>query len=291
MPDEQTDEIPGNSFEAQMEHQLQACRLAASSRATTVNVCGVPVDSLTLRGFLRAVCIQISQRLPGYVVTPNIDHVCRYHTNREFRDAYQHALLSLPDGTPLVWASRLLKTPLREKLSGSDMVYRLSEFAAAKGFKVYFLGAAEGVAAEAANRLATLCPGLTVVGIDSPPMGFEQQPDLNDQVVERLAQSNADICFVALGSPKQEIWMRQNSGRCRVPVMIGIGASLDFVAGRVKRAPVWMQRSGLEWFWRLCQEPRRLWRRYLVHDTFFFWLLGLHIATQIRTRLRSPSGA
>ena len=274
------------SFERQLENLLESRRVHARSGVTTIDLCGVPVNSLTVRGFLRSVCIQISQRLPGYIVTPNIDHVCRCHTSDEFRDAYQHALLSLPDGKPLVWASRLLNTPLREKLSGSDMIYRLSEFGATRGFSVYFLGAAEGVAAEAAGRLQAMYPGLRVAGIDSPPPGFERQPEVNEQIVQRVADSEADICFVALGSPKQEIWMHHNYSRCRVPIMIGVGASFDFVAGRVKRAPVWMQRSGLEWLWRLCQEPRRLWRRYLVYDMLFFWLLVLHIAGRMRARLK-----
>jgi len=277
-------------LERQVDRLLQSRRINARSGIKTVDLCGVPIDSLTMRGLLRSVCIQISERLPGYIVTPNIDHVCCYHTSEEFRDAYRHALLSLPDSTPLLWAGRILNIPLREKLSGSDMIYRLSEFAAKKRFRVYFLGAAEGVADEAARRLAALYPGLVVAGTDSPPLGFEKDPALNDRVVQRVADSNADICFVALGSPKQEVWMRQNSSRSRVPVMIGVGASFDFVAGRVKRAPVWMQRTGLEWFWRLCHEPRRLWRRYLVYDTLFFWLLGRHVATRFRVRLKGASG-
>ena len=288
-------ESPNNestdSVEVQLDRLLQARRINARSGVKTVEVCSVPIDSVTLRGLLRSICIQISQRLPGYIVTPNIDHICRYHDSEEFRDAYHHALLSLPDGTPLLWAGRILKTPLREKLSGSDLIYHLSEFAAKKGFSVYLLGAAEGVAGEAARRLAARYPGLAVAGVDSPPLGFEEEPEMNAMVVQRVVDSNADICFVALGSPKQEVWMRQNSGPCRVPVMIGVGGSFDFVAGRVRRAPVWMQRTGLEWFWRLCHEPRRLWRRYLVYDPMFLWLLGRDVATRFRARLKGASGS
>ena len=291
MASESANNKPIDPLQRRLDRLLQTRRIDARSGVKTIDLCGVPIDRLGLRGLLRSVCIQISQRVPGYIVTPNIDHVCLYHTSEEFRDVYRNALLSLPDGTPLLWAGRILNTPLREKLSGSDMIYHLSEFAAKKGFGVYLLGAAEGVADEAARRLAALYPGLVVAGTDSPPLGFEKDPELNDRVVQRVADSNADICFVALGSPKQEVWMRQNSSRSRVPVMIGVGASFDFVAGRVKRAPRWMQRTGLEWFWRLCQEPRRLWRRYLVYDTLFFWLLGRHVATRFRARLKGASGS
>ncbi|MCX5770572.1 MAG: WecB/TagA/CpsF family glycosyltransferase [Candidatus Hydrogenedentes bacterium] len=290
MDSESANNTPMDPLGGQLDRFMQARRIDARSGVKTIDICGVPINSLSLRGVLRSVCVQISQRLPGYIVTPNIDHVCRYQTNEEFRNAYRDALLSLPDSTPLLWAGRILNTPLREKLSGSDLIYHLSKFAADNGFCVYLMGAAEGVAAEAARRLAALYPGLVIAGTDSPPPGFEKDPALNGEVVQRLADSGADICFIALGSPKQEIWMHQNSGRSRVPVMIGVGASFDFVAGRVKRAPVWMQRTGLEWFWRLCHEPRRLWRRYLIYDTLFFWLLGRHIATRFRARLKCALG-
>lgn len=277
--------ISGDPVERRLEQLLASRRIHARSGVQSIDLCGVRIDNLTVRAVLRSICIQISQRQPGYIVTPNVDHICLLQDNQSFRHAYDNALLSLADGKPLLWAGRLLRTPLRAKLSGSDLIYRISEIAAANGFSVYLLGAAEGVAEEAARRLQELYGGLKVVGVESPPLGFEQDPEVNARILRRLADSGADICFVALGSPKQEIWMSRNINESKVPVMIGVGASFDFVAGRAKRAPAWMQDAGLEWFWRLCHEPRRLWRRYLVRDTRFFWLLGMHMARNFRARM------
>jgi len=280
-------DISGEPVVRRLEQLLAAKRIDARAGVQSIELCGVRIDKVKLRAVLRSIYIQISQRQPGYIVTPNVDHICLLQDDAKFRNAYNHALLSLPDGKPLLWAGRLLRTPLRAKLSGSDLIYRVSQFAAANGFSVYFLGAAEGVGAEAARRLQELYRGLEVAGVISPPLGFEQDPELNGRILRQLAESGADICFVALGSPKQEIWMSQNVKESRVPVMIGVGASFDFVTGRAKRAPSWMQEAGLEWFWRLCHEPRRLWRRYLVRDTRFFLLLGMHLASRYRMRFRS----
>jgi len=216
---------------------------------------------------------QIARRIPGIVVTPNVDHICRCHVDSLFRDAYAFAFLALPDGVPIMWAAKLLGKPLKEKLSGSDMVPLLAEYAANHGHTVFFLGAAEGVAEEAKDELLRRFPRLQVKGVYSPPLNFERDECENTRVIEMLKSAAPDICFIALGSPRQEIWMHRHCGLSGIPVMIGIGAGLDFIAGRVKRAPVLLQRSGLEWLWRLCMEPRRLWRRYLVEDSVFFALV------------------
>ena len=211
----------------------------------------------------------IAAKRSAYVVTPNVDHICRLEYDVAFQEAYRDAALVLVDGTIVVWALRLLGIRIKEKLSGSDLVPRLSQFAADRSYSIFFLGAAEGVGAEAARRLQERNPGLRIAGVYSPPMGFEKNPEECEGIVRQLREANADLCFVAFGSPKQEIWMRacaQNSG---MPVLLGIGASLDFAAGRVTRAPRLFQVLGLEWFWRLALEPRRLWRRYLVDDARF----------------------
>jgi len=237
-----------------------------------VELFGITVSNLTFEQVCASVAERIQEGRPGYIVTPNVDHVCRCSKDAAFLEAYQGAFLVLPDGMPIMWAARLLGKPLVEKLSGSDMVPRLSAFAAREGYDLFFLGAARGVAAEAARLLEGHYAGLRVVGVYSPPMGFESDPTACAEVVRRLREAKPDICFVALGSPKQELWMHKYVEACGVPVIVGIGAGLDFVAGRVRRAPVWLQRSGAEWLWRLCHEPRRLWRRYLVEDMYFFRL-------------------
>lgn len=255
----------------------QTGRAPACTGVRVQRVFGMPFSDVTLD---EAVCViddQIARRAPCFIATPNIDHICRYHRDAAFRAAYESARLVLCDGMPIIWASKLVGRPLREKLSGSDLIHWLSRYAAERGYSVYFFGAAEGVAAETAARLTQRSPQLKVAGVQSPPFGFHADPAANGAATRMVRESGADIVFIALGSPKQEIWMKENVEACGVPVMIGVGASFDFVSGRVRRAPVWMQRAGLEWIWRLCQEPGRLWRRYLVEDALFAKLLMVEL--------------
>ena len=216
---------------------------------------------------------RIRNRVPGYIVTPNVDHVCKCYRIPEFRATYEEAFLCLPDGVPIMWAARLLGKPLQAKLSGSDIVPWLCEFSACRGFSVYFLGGRKGAAQRTAETLQERHPSLHVAGYDCPPFGFHADPEIQQRVVDRLREAAPDICFVALGCPKQEYWMRRTSEESGVPIMMGVGAAFDFIAGQVRRAPVWVQKCGFEWLWRLAQEPRRLWRRYLWDDMLFFKLL------------------
>lgn len=240
----------------------------------TVPFMGVNLSNMTFEEMALALDRCIAAGKSGfYIVTPNVDHLCRIHRDPEFRDAYEKASLAVVDGKPIVWAARLFGRTIKEKLSGSDLVPKLSEFAASKGHRVFYFGAAPGVAESAASILKTQFPELIVAGAYSPPMNFDSDPLANAEAVARIKNAGAHICFVAMGAPRQELWMRDHARDCSVPVMIGIGAGLDFAAGRVRRAPRWMQHAGLEWFWRLCIEPKRLWRRYLVDDMYFFRLL------------------
>ena len=225
---------------------------------------------------------RIERREPAYIITPNVDHVCRYHRDETFRAAYADAFMALPDGTPIIWASVLLGSPLREKLSGSDLVPLLSELAAERGYSVFYFGAAKGIAEEAAARLTARFPALRVVGAYGPPYGFEKDPEQNAEAIRRLREAQPDLCFFALGSPKQEFWMHRHYLEYGAGVSLGIGAGLDFAAGRLKRAPAWVQNLGLEWVWRLCLEPRRLWRRYLVDDMLFFVLFWREFRKRFR---------
>jgi N-acetylglucosaminyldiphosphoundecaprenol N-acetyl-beta-D-mannosaminyltransferase len=252
------------------------CDSALAEGAPTddaIEMFGLRISRLNRAEVFQRISERIASRAPGIVVTPNVDHICRCHVDPMFREAYASAFLSLPDGMPILWSAKLVGKPLKEKLSGSDMVPLLAEYAANQGHTVFFLGAAEGVAEEAKNELCRRYPKLIVKGVYSPPMHFERNEHENSRVIQLLRNAAPDLCFLALGSPRQEIWMYQHSVLSGVPVMIGVGAGLDFIAGRVRRAPVWMQRVGLEWVWRLCMEPRRLWRRYLVEDSIFFALV------------------
>jgi N-acetylglucosaminyldiphosphoundecaprenol N-acetyl-beta-D-mannosaminyltransferase len=238
-----------------------------------IELFGIAFSNITFEEVRRFVSERVRDRKPGFAVTPNVDHICLRQRNPEFRAAYDNASLVLADGMPILWASRIMGKPLCEKLSGSDLVPLLCEYAADHGYSVFLFGGRDDVPGQAADALLKRHPGLKVAGTYSPPMLFERDPELDAAAVRRIREAKPDICFVALGSPRQEIWLDRHFEEAGVPMMFGIGASLDFVAGRVRRAPRWMQRSGLEWAWRVAIEPRRLWRRYLVEDLLFFKLL------------------
>lgn len=221
----------------------------------------------------------------GSVYTPNVDHVVTAETDAGFREAYAAASLSLADGKPLLWASRLLGAPLPAKISGSDLISPLLQRAAARNWSVYFLGGAPGVAAEAAEILRRDL-GLIIAGVDAPRISLEPRADGVDPVAERIRAARPDLLLVALGAPKQELWIHRNRERLHPAVALGIGASLDFVTGRVRRAPRWMSEAGLEWLFRLAQEPRRMAGRYLLKDPKFAWILARGAAGPRSRRVR-----
>lgn len=239
----------------------------------TIELFDIRFDNVTFEEVRTRIGDRLALGEPGYVVTPNVDHVCRFQRDAALREAYADAFLVLSDGMPVLWASWLLGKPLCAKVSGSDLVPLLCEFAAQRGHSVFFFGAAEGVAEEAADNLCRRYPDLQVAGVYCPPMGFHEDPAENAKALEMIRSAAPDICFVALGAPKQEIWMRRHCRGMGAKVSLGIGAALDFAAGRRRRAPVWMQNWGLEWLWRLAMEPRRLWRRYLLDDPYFLVLV------------------
>ena len=237
-----------------------------------VTLFGMTINNLSLDELLETIAGRIEAREPGYILTPNVDHVIDFQHHEEFRAAYHHGTLAIADGTLLVWASHLLGKPIQRKISGSDLIYWLTEYAAEKGYSIFFMGAAEGVAAEAAEILAAKYPGLKIAGTYCPPMGFDKDPDEDAKVVAAVRDAKPDICYVALGAPKQDLWSYHHHRETGVPIHIGVGASFDFVTGKLQRAPKWMCDYGLEWAWRMVQEPRRLGHRYLIKD-FEFWPL------------------
>ncbi len=204
----------------------------------------------------------------GWVMTSNLDHLLRAGRDAEFRGMLEEADLVVADGAPLVWASRLQGTALPERVAGSSLVWTLSEAAATRGLSVFLLGGDAGTAEAAGQILARRYPGLRIAGTHCPPMGFEKDPAEIHAIVGRLRASGADLVYVALGSPKQEQLIRrlrrENPDLLPGAWWMGVGISLSFICGQVQRAPVWVQKLGLEWGHRLVQEPRRLARRYLI---------------------------
>jgi N-acetylglucosaminyldiphosphoundecaprenol N-acetyl-beta-D-mannosaminyltransferase len=231
------------------------------------------VDDLTFPEALEAIAELVERRDGGTIFTPNVDHIVLLEEDARLREAYASASLSLADGKPVVWASHLLGTPLSEKVSGSDLIRPLMARAAEERWRVYLLGGGEGVAACAAEKLTRESPGLTIVGIDSRRIDIYRAPPTHDDIIASVEAARPDLVLVALGCPKQEIFMHRIAGAVRPAVCVGVGAGLDFVAGTVPRAPRWISEAGLEWLYRLAREPRRLWRRYLVRDPKFFLIL------------------
>jgi N-acetylglucosaminyldiphosphoundecaprenol N-acetyl-beta-D-mannosaminyltransferase len=200
----------------------------------------------------------------GWVVTPNLDHLLRHARDREFRELYAEATLRVVDGQVLVWALALQRTPVPERVAGSDLISKLSEGAAARGRSVFLLGGNPGTARKAAEVLQARCPGLEVAGTDCPPMGFDKDALAMARLSRKIHHARPDIVFVALGSPKQELVIRHLRHDRPEAWWLGVGISFSFLCGEVKRAPLWMRRFGLEWLHRVWQEPGRLFRRYFV---------------------------
>lgn len=224
------------------------------------------IDNLTGKEALCAIDHIIREERGAYVVTPNVDHIVQLETNGELRNAYQNARLRIADGKPLIWISRLYGTPLKEKISGADLFPRLCELASQKGYRMFFLGAAEGVAAKAAENLRRRYPGLQVTGVYSPPVGFEKEEKEMRKIAYLIKEARPDILIVGLGCPKQELFMHRNCQNLGVPISLGLGASFDFEAGKIRRAPKWMADHGLEWLFRITQDPERMLKRYLLRD-------------------------
>lgn len=208
----------------------------------------------------------------GAVYTPNVDHVVLAERDARLRVAYSRASLCLADGAPIVWSAPLLGCAIPEKLSGSDLALPIARLAGEMGWRLYLLGGAPGVAAAAATRFREEC-GALVVGVDDAMVHLDGDLASERAIVDRITAARPHLVFVALGAPKQELWIDRHLDEIRPAVAIGVGASLDFVAGHVQRAPAWMSRIGAEWVFRLLQEPRRLWRRYLIQDPQFVGIL------------------
>lgn len=232
------------------------------------------VDSLTMQEALKEIDKLIKVRKCAYVVTPNVDHIVQLETNKELQAVYANASLILTDGKPLLWIAKWYGTPIKEKISGSDLFPLLCKMAAEKQYTMFFLGAAEGVAAKAAENLMKRYKGLQVVGTYSPPYGFEKDQIEMDKIKTMIRNANPHILIVGLGCPKQEKFIYYNRYELEVPISLGLGASFDFEAGNIKRAPKWMADHGLEWLFRITQDPKRMAKRYLVDDRK---ILGLAI--------------
>lgn len=220
------------------------------------------IDNLTMQEAINVAEKLVSRKKSSYIVTPNLDHIVTIESDQEFAEVYSNADLILADGKPLIWISKLLNNPIKEKISGSDFFPRLCEMCANKKFSIFILGAAEGVAEKAAENLCKKYQGLKIVGTYSPPFGFEKSKSELDMIERLIRKAKPDILAVSLGSPKGEKFIYNHLEEYGVPLGISIGATIDFEAGNVKRAPKWLSDIGFEWLFRITQDPKRLVKRY-----------------------------
>lgn len=239
--------------------------------APRLQIGNVPIDAVTLGGALDAIDALVQAGDGGTIFTPNVDHIVIAQQNARFAAAYASSSLSLVDGMPVLWASRLLGRPLPEKLSGADLVLPLMQRALERRYRVFLLGGAPGVADGARVALQRDFPGLAIVGVDASRVDVDQ---ISTDLVARIKAAQPNLVLVALGAPKQEIFSSEQSEALAPAVLLGIGASLDFVAGVRNRAPAWISGLGVEWLFRLVQEPRRLARRYLLRDPRFLLIMA-----------------
>ncbi len=233
-----------------------------SARASEdhVDMFGVPLARLDMAGALERIDQFIEDRSPHMVITSDTPGIVRARDDAEYQEIVRSADMVTADGRGVVWMARVLRLPMRERVSGVDLVQGICGRAVEKSYSVYLLGAGPGVAEEAAKALEAGCPGLRVAGTRHGYFSEEEEPE----VVRRIAEAKPDILLVALGAPKQEKWIRRHMDELQVPVAIGVGGTFDVLAGRVPRAPEWMQRAGLEWLFRLLREPKRLPRMWAL---------------------------
>ena len=226
----------------------------------------IHIDNLTMAESIQAIDNMIIKGGIHYVVTPNVDHIIKLEDDAEFREVYDNADLILTDGMPLIWISKLKKTPIKERVSGSDLFPLVCQLASQKGYSIFLLGAAEGVSENASKILQQTYKNINIVGTFSPNIGFENNKTDINVIIQMIKNAKPDILAIGLGAPKQEKFIYKYKDILQVPVSLGIGASIDFISGNIKRAPKWMQKNGLEWFFRFLKEPRRMFIRYFIKD-------------------------
>ncbi len=258
---------------------VDVSRAAVSQHAAAANdaelrvripVLGAPIDVASWRESLNRIAGWVRLGEPRVVVTCNVHSVVTANRDPALRAAIERADLSTADGMPVAWFLSLLRRRRQERIAGPDLMWHYCGEAAGRGERIFLFGSTSRTLGLLSARLQRDFPGLQVVGTIAPPWG-EWPATLEDELIERINASGAQVVFVGLGCPKQEIWMNRQRKRVGA-VMIGVGAAFDFYAGTVRRAPLWMQKSGLEWVWRLAREPRRLLGRYLRTNLRF--LLG-----------------
>ena len=240
----------------------------------TVKILGIRLARINIENALKVIEEFITNGRKSQVCVTNAYSLVLMQKDKEFKDITNSASLVVADGKPLAWISKLYGEPIPERVAGSDLVYGLSKKSTQKRYKLFFLGSNLTTLGKMVENLEKMFPSLQIAGVYSPRFKKQFSERENEKMIALINKVKPDVLFVGLGAPKQEKWIWKHKDELQVPVSIGVGAAFNFVARTVQRAPRWMQKYGLEWFFRLCQEPRRLWKRYLIGNPVFLWLVG-----------------
>jgi len=257
-----------------------------ANSAPRIRVAGCPVDCISFGGAAEEICRRIEQRIPTDVVYINAAKIVKYHRDPALRSVIERADLLLADGVPVVWVSRLFGRALPGRVNGTDLMEQMAALTAERGYSIFLLGGTEEIVNATAAELSRRHPRLKIAGVRN---GYFK-PEQDDEVLQAIHDSGADLLLIGISTPKKELWGDRNLARLGVPICQGVGGSFDVVAGSVSRAPGWMQRCGLEWFYRFLQEPLRMGGRYLRTNPEFLWLVfceaarfwGLRLAQKFR---------
>ena len=256
-------------------------------RTGRVELLGLSFDAVTIETAV-ANCLEFCRtpRTSHTVITANASHLCMTRRDPELAQACRAAQLIVADGMSVVWALRASGQPVPERVAGVDLMARLLGAAGEHGLRVYFLGARREVVTALVETSRVLHPGIEIAGFRDGYFGLDDHLG----IVEEIRASRAHILFVGMPSPFKETWCERHRQRLEVPVIMGVGGSFDVLAGFIRRAPRWAQALGLEWFWRLLMEPRKLWKRYLTTNSEFIWLAGREILARRLGRPRAAQG-
>lgn len=240
------------------------------------------VNALSMEESIRFAERVIQERIPTQHVVINALKINLMQEDTELRKIVNSCPLINADGMSTVWGARFLGVPVKERVAGVDLFVKLAERAAQRGYKIYLFGAREEVVQKTKEVLETRYPGIQIVGYRNGYFTEEDEP----KIVEDMAASGADMMFVGFSSPKKEYWIHRNLEKLNIPFVMGVGGSFDWLAGVTKRPPAWVEKCGLAWFFRLVQEPKRMWRRYLIGNPKYVMLLLREKVKMMRKRAR-----
>jgi N-acetylglucosaminyldiphosphoundecaprenol N-acetyl-beta-D-mannosaminyltransferase len=238
-----------------------------------VHILGTPVSSLTMDELFRDWEAVIKEGKKVQVCITPVNSILAARATARVQEIYQHADYVLCDGVPVKWASKFLGDPIKERITGLDVLPRIFPFASQNDFSIFLLGASPGVAETLQKVMEVKHPGVKIVGAFVPPFRAEFSKEENEEMIEAINAVKPDILLVSLTAPKQDIWIAENLEKLNTHVAIGIGGAFEVAAGMIQRAPLWMQKSGLEWFYRFLQEPKRMFKRYFVEAPVFIPLI------------------